>query len=347
MTEPPSWPTPGGDPRVPPPPPPPQYGAPQYGAPPPQYAYPGGYAQPYAMSAPKPGIIPLRPLSVGEILDGAFSTIRRNPKAVLGFSAAIACVQQGLILAWQAAVGTLHGNTNVHVRADGTTYSGLSTAPLTTVGVTLIIAAACAGILTGLLAPIMSDSILGHDTSAASAWQRVRPQVLRLIGFSILVALAEYVGLLFCIVPGVFLWVVLSLTVPAMVLERTTGRTALRRSRQLVSSSFWRVFGIRALGELIARLLAGVLSLPVTLFMVGDIFRNLASGNATPVTLSNVAVVVIAVVAVLAATLTGPIRAGVLTLLYVDRRIRAEALDVQLQQAASGAPSTFGATTFG
>ena len=36
--------------------------------------------------APKPGIVPLRPLGVGEILDGAFTSMRRYPKATLGLS---------------------------------------------------------------------------------------------------------------------------------------------------------------------------------------------------------------------------------------------------------------------
>src|SRR3984885_11885612 len=53
----------------------PGYGLPQYGGSP--------YGQ-WTPPAPKPGVIPLRPLSVGEILDGAFTAVRRNPKATLG-----------------------------------------------------------------------------------------------------------------------------------------------------------------------------------------------------------------------------------------------------------------------
>src|SRR5215831_16079644 len=46
---------------------PPGYGPPGYGAP------RGGWAPP--PQAPKPGVIPLRPVAVGEILDGAFTSI--------------------------------------------------------------------------------------------------------------------------------------------------------------------------------------------------------------------------------------------------------------------------------
>ena len=43
----------------------------------------------YGEAAPKPGVIPLRPLGVSEILDGAFASIRRNPKAILGLAAVV------------------------------------------------------------------------------------------------------------------------------------------------------------------------------------------------------------------------------------------------------------------
>src|SRR5436189_5109997 len=49
----------------------PGYGQREYGQPGAGYgAPPGGWAPP--PQAPKPGVIPLRPLAVGEILDGAF-----------------------------------------------------------------------------------------------------------------------------------------------------------------------------------------------------------------------------------------------------------------------------------
>ena len=110
--------------------------------------------------------------------------------------------------------------------------------------------------------------------------------------------------------------------------------------------SFWRVFGIRLLGYLIARLLAGVLSIRgrdlrppgrVQQLRQHDPDRRRAPqhvhgrahrpGDGV------------------AATLTGPFLAGMVTLLYVDRRIRAEALDVQLQQAAANQPAS-GSTAF-
>ena len=50
---------------------------------------PWGWAPPPVV---KPGVIPLRPLGVGEILDGAVTTIRRNPAPMLGLSAIVAVI---------------------------------------------------------------------------------------------------------------------------------------------------------------------------------------------------------------------------------------------------------------
>src|ERR1041384_8253368 len=57
---------------------------------------PGYYAPPPPMPQPsiKPRGIPLRPLAVGEIVDGAISTMRRYPKLIIGAAAVVAAITQ-------------------------------------------------------------------------------------------------------------------------------------------------------------------------------------------------------------------------------------------------------------
>jgi hypothetical protein len=314
----------------------PQYGAPQYGAP--QYGAPQGYPsyqQPYAVAAPKPGIIPLRPLTVAEILDGAFATIRRHPRATLGVAAVAACVQEAILLLVRAASGTLtkvnavHFTTNTSSQPQSPDLAGVYVTDL----VTLLVAAVIGALLTGVLCLVVSDSILGQPTSARSAWARLRPMAGRLIVVSFLAALGEFVGLAFCLAPGVYLWGIWALVVPALVLERTSIRSAFSRSRKLVKGSFWRVWGIRALGTLVAGVVGGVLGAIGGASALSNAFNS--SSTATTVHVSTTAIVLQAVLGVAALTFTGPFLAGMVTLLYVDRRIRVEALDVQLQQAAA------------
>src|SRR5262245_61916180 len=49
---------------------------------------------PTGWGVPKPGVIPLRPLGLGEILDGAISTMRAHPRVILGVSAIVATISQ-------------------------------------------------------------------------------------------------------------------------------------------------------------------------------------------------------------------------------------------------------------
>ncbi|BBJ43287.1 hypothetical protein SSPO_060050 [Streptomyces antimycoticus] len=49
--------------------------------------------------APRPGVIPLRPLAVSEILDGAVAIMRAHWRTVLGISLIVSIVTQGLITA--------------------------------------------------------------------------------------------------------------------------------------------------------------------------------------------------------------------------------------------------------
>ena len=68
-----------------------------------------------------------------------------------------------------------------------------------------------------------------------------------------------------------------------------------------------------------------------------------SSANGGDVHISTLTIVLGAVLGVIGDDLDRAVpRPAVLTLLYVDRRIRVEALDVQLQQAAAAQATTFG-----
>ena len=67
-------------------PPPPGWVPPGYGTPPAPGVAPGppGYPS-YVLGPPvhKPGVLALRPLGLGDFFDGAFKTIRLNPRAMV------------------------------------------------------------------------------------------------------------------------------------------------------------------------------------------------------------------------------------------------------------------------
>ena len=121
----------------------------------------------------------------------------------------------------------------------------------------------------------------------------------------------------------------LALAAPAMVLERLPLREALRRSGVLVRHSWWRVLGVLVLAALIAGVVGQVLQLPFTAFGGGG--SLFTAGD--DVTLR--ALVLAQVGAGVAQVLTAPFNSGVRALLYIDRRMRAEGLDVALAAAAA------------
>src|SRR5205085_5697222 len=58
----------------------------------------GGWGAPRPPEA-RPGVVPLRPLGLGELLDGAVGVVRRYPRPCLGLSAAIAILSTALNIA--------------------------------------------------------------------------------------------------------------------------------------------------------------------------------------------------------------------------------------------------------
>ncbi|HLZ38420.1 MAG TPA: hypothetical protein VKP64_11855, partial [Mycobacteriales bacterium] len=98
----------------------------------------------------KPGVVPLRPLAVGEILDGAFTMIRREPRLTLGLAAGVVVVE----LVVTALVGALLGDVGAAfgVRDLDALAAGGFTAVGTLPGlVSTLVAAVLGAVYTGMV----------------------------------------------------------------------------------------------------------------------------------------------------------------------------------------------------
>jgi hypothetical protein len=96
-----------------------------------------------------------------------------------------------------------------------------------------------------------------------------------------------------------------------------------------VRGSWWRTFGIYLLATILASVVASVLAVPFALAGTFLSLDSLASGS-LPLTYT----VPLALGTLVTGVVTLPFSAGVVALLYVDRRIRREALDLELARAA-------------
>jgi hypothetical protein len=291
---------------------------------------------------------------VGEILDGAFASIRRNPKAILGLAAVvmtISAVVSATITRTLLNVGGLNLPTPGQqlTPAQATHLVGRIIAVVVPAfGLTLLLTFVVQAILAGLLAPVIARGVGGQQTSAADAWRATRPRLPSLLLATLLVLLAGLgpllivgliVGIAFlagapaavyaivallgivALVLTIWFSTMFSLVTPVVVLENESPGRALGRSWRLVARSFWRVFGITLLAGIIVAIAGGILQLPFTFF-------GALSGSGI------VATVILVIGAIAAGTVTRPITAGVTVLLYVDMRMRKEGLDLALRTAS-------------
>lgn len=266
------------------------------------------------------GSVPLRPLNLGDVLDGTFATIHRNPRAMLGLSALLVTAGELLSLGIQVLAGEVPGGTFTF---DDESFS---------IGIGgifgLVIRAIFGAILTGMIVVVVSEDVLGRRTTALDVWRRVRPRIWALLVAAILAGAVPYIALLLLVVPGAFLWGAWALTTPALVLEQLGPFRALRRSWRLAVPAFWRVWGIRALSVLLGNVIELAMVLP---FALGSTLLMDALGDSDADQLPLYALAILSLGAIVAGTLVQPFYAGVLALLYVDRRMRAEGFDISIQ----------------
>jgi len=351
----------------------PQYGTPQYGTPQGDPAA-GQYGQsqygqhsPYSSEVPgyrppadKPGIVPLRPLTLGELYDGAFGAVRHNPGVTLGLTAVVvvAAVAVGTLISIPLTTWftDLFGSLFTQIGDDpvlsdlgytqdmlGVTYgSGLGTGLLVSLVTPLAL---------GIMAISISDSVIGHKITVSEAWRRVGKRAWFLIGFSLLSAAALLVayalaaaivaglflidptlgviGLLLVLagllVAGVWAFTRLLLVPPALAVEGGGFWATVRRAWKLTRGTFWRILGIYLLTSIILGFVGQIVAVPIGL--VSSLFIVMQSGAGLAIALG-ITYVVTAGVSVL-------FGGGVMALLYIDTRMRREGLDVQLQAAAS------------
>lgn len=321
----------------------------------------------WAWAAPtvKPGVIPLRPLGVGEILDGAVTTIRRNPGPMLGLSAIIAVITQLVGLVGNAVVlRDLQDLAAAPATATADEVFEAMTGVFAAGFVVLLVSWVATVVLTGVLTVVVGRAVLGQHLSTAEAWALARPRLLRLLLLTLVFVLivaaplllaglftalvvaaagpgaAALVVLMFFVAAPLTVWLYVryTLATPALMLESTAAGgggsraigigLALRRSAELVRQSWWRVFGILLLIFLIAIIVGQVVQVPFSIpYMFVDPFD--------PETITSFGMLALSALGgVVSTTIVAPFLAAAIALLYVDRRIRREGLDIDLARAA-------------
>ncbi|PFG37628.1 hypothetical protein ATL41_2395 [Flavimobilis soli] len=349
----------------------PGYGQPQYGQP--QYGQPGGPQAPTGFTgsqgayvghttAARPGIVPLRPLRVGEFLDGSFGALRSNPRVMLGLTAIVmtvimtiaVLVQLGAAKYLPGVVDAVFGTTTA-ADPEVALVAGDEEAQLLFQFSSVILLALASPIVTGMLTFSVSRSVLGQRTTVAEVWKACRARVGWLLVLALLVGLGATLivaaggagivgaflvganvsvglGVLTGILVGLAALVGLAwftvrtlLAAPALVLEKLGPIAALKRGWLLSRGAFWRLLGLYILTNLIIQVVTSVLAIPLSVALAFAMFS------------SSILVysIVSGVMYTIVYTVTIAFLASVISLLYIDVRMRREGLDVELTAAAA------------
>jgi hypothetical protein len=142
----------------------------------------------------------------------------------------------------------------------------------------------------------------------------------------VLGVLAAIVG--FPIGTALMVWsyILLVQAVLAVVLERTTVGGALRRARVLSKGRWWRTFATLLLAILVT-VFMGFFALRIPFLVVQLIFFGIGSDHGSTVG----ALAIDTVGRIVSWSVVLPFDAGVIALLYMDRRMRREGLDLDLR----------------
>lgn len=307
------------------------------------------------------GVVPLRPLQAGEILDGAVTAMRTHPGVMLGLSALVVAVGQALAipldyLYLRFLAGLVDGDTTLE--------GGRGISELAALRPGVLVNALIVSLLVGLLTTAVSRAVLGRPVTLAEVWKQTRPRLPRLLGLSLVIFVFLFGTLILGAVPGLLLaaagspaaalvlllgiggaaalavnrWVAWSLAGAALVLEEQPIRRAMKRSSTLVKGGWWRVVGISVLALLVSEMVAAVLSV-VQAKVIGSNLSPVTDNGDGTYSGHHVALLYMFLGALFSAAIqsvVSPFAASVMALQYVDRRMRREGLDIQLAMSARG-----------
>ena len=266
-----------------------------FGAPPP----------PPPPSAGGGGQIPQRGL--GDILSNAFQLYKANAAKLIQI-VAIVVIPLTFILALLTQVAfkqdckDLNNIQDLNDLANRCTVSVGRTLLLS--AITYFIAIAIQQLLLGALTRGAAGALLGREVDVSASYRYAFARLGGLIGLALLVALIVGVGFILLVIPGIIFLVFLSMSVPAFIIERRGVTDSISRSWNLVSGSWWHVFGVIVVAAIIAGVVNGILT---------------AIGGSTFIGAW--------LLSAIAQIITAPFVALVSVVLYVDLRVRHENLD--------------------
>jgi hypothetical protein len=261
----------------------------------------------------------LRPLGIGEILDVAIKITLRNWKTLVGLVALTVVPFQVIVALIELSLA------DDTFATDGDTVQADEVAPFVAGFVLIIVLSGLSWLVsTGVAFRAVAEAYLGRKSNWRSSLSFIARRLHSLLWLTIVEGVLLVLGFVACIIPGIWLWVSWSVAIPVLLTEDVRGFKALGRSFRLVKGRWWPTFGLVLLGFLLTTIVGGLVqAIFGALFFVADsdfaIFLTDTLGGS------------------LSSIVTTPFLAAVITVLYVDLRVRKEGFDLQLLAERIGA----------
>jgi hypothetical protein len=260
--------------------------------------------------------VPLRPLTLGELLDRTFQLYRRHFVVFAGIMA----LPQLIVLGLQIAQTLMEPGRPDPFDALGRLLLFLL--------VLMVVSLVVGTVAQAATVVAVSEFHLGRQVTIAQALGAIVGRIVGLCLITLAVGFLIGIGFVLCIVPGVLLGLRWALVVPAAVIERTTLSESMARSSQLTEGNRGRIFVIFLLYFVLSMVLSSLWQIPV---FIAAVMAGRAGGD--PGTLPLWAQLAAPIGGYVTGCLVTPLLTISLALVYYDERVRKEAFDLDHMMA--------------
>ena len=120
-----------------------------------------------------------------------------------------------------------------------------------------------------------------EDISVEEVWEGVKDDFFMILFLNIGVFIATFFGMLFFIIPGIFISVKLTLVSAVYVLEDQSFSDTFSRSWNLISNYWWATFGLVLVMGIFVSLMSATVSMPLALIGAFTKFSGLEDPQTT------------------------------------------------------------------
>jgi len=108
-------------------------------------------------------------------------------------------------------------------------------------------------------------------------WGYFRFYFFRVLLSSLLIFILLMVGTMLCIIPGIWLFPILYLIIPIIVMENTSFSYAFNKSFRIIKDNWWFVFGVIIVLTVVVGVINSCVGIPLNLIITGSKFLTLKS----------------------------------------------------------------------